>query len=118
MSYSQEGRKLEITASGTPIGGGVVITNRHVFKDDAELQKRGFDTTQPIVSRLVGCYAKARQLRFSLKLKKLGWEDDIAIMGADLQKIHETMPRRMFLISLFLIFVSCFLVCQTEPFYF
>lgn len=91
LSYNQEGRMLEITASGTPIGGGVVVTNRHVFKDDAELRERGFDTTQPISEMLVGCYAKARALRFTLKLKKLGEEDDVAILRADLRYIMEML---------------------------
>lgn len=91
LSFEQSALKLKISASGTPIGDGVVITNRHVFKSHAELQKAGFDMTQPVVSTLVGCYAKTRALRFALKLKKLGAEDDVAILQADLQGVHNTM---------------------------
>lgn len=91
LSLEQGALKLQISASGTPIGKGTVVTNRHVFKTDAELQEAGFDMTQPVISTLAGCYAKNRELSFSLKLKKLGEEDDIAILQADLRGIHNTM---------------------------
>lgn len=91
LSVEQGALKLQISASGTPIGKGIVVTNRHVFKDDAELQKRGFDTTQPVISTLAGCYAKNRELSFSLKLKKLGAEDDVAILQADLRYVMEML---------------------------
>lgn len=92
LSVEQGALKLQISASGTPIGKGIVVTNRHVFKDDAELQKRGFDTTQPVISTLVGCFARNRELSFSLKLKKLGGEeDDIAVLQADLRYVMEML---------------------------
>ena len=92
LSLEQGALKLKISASGTPIGGGLVVTNRHVFKNDAELRKKGFDTAaQSIVSELVGYYTESRALRFSLKLQKLGVEDDVAILRANLQTLHDMM---------------------------
>lgn len=81
-----------VSASGTPIGNGIVITNRHVFENDDEMREAGFDMSQPASKALSGCYVtESRTIQFPLKLKKMGTDDDVAIMEADLRSIHNVL---------------------------
>src|SRR3989344_5137251 len=92
FNIAQQDMLTTCLSTGTPIGGGVIITAKHLFKDDAELLAIGFAVKQPMEKVLVGCYSGAVSvLRFPLKLKALGEEDDVAKLSADLRFVRELM---------------------------
>lgn len=92
FSVAQQNMRTTCMGTGTPIGGGAVITAKHLFKNDDELRAIGFATGQPMEKVLVGRYSGAVSvLRFPMKLQALGEEDDVAKLLADLRFVRELM---------------------------
>ena len=92
FNIAQQDMLTTCLATGTPIGSGVIITVEHLFKDDAELLAIGFAVKQPMDKVLTGCYTGGcSTIRFPMRLTKLGEEDDVAVLKADLRYVMNMM---------------------------
>lgn len=92
LTLSQGNLSWSVSASGTPLGSGIVVTNWHVFDNAVALREEGFDLARPISEKLVGCYvAGSGPLWFSLRRKKADQGDDVAILEANLRGLRDVM---------------------------